>query len=419
MSLTRREAIQMGLCFAGTLSAQGFLSPAHSAPLADAGTSSALNRDAEIAWRYFTAPAAGVDQGLVPAATWPEGDGFGRYNILTMWDTGSLILAYVSARSIGLISEKEFDQRIKAVMAFLRRSEFRWGKLTLPNYRTGTTGGRTIEPGYDATDTGRVLIALHVLDQATNGTYGVKQQVARWNIADTVVNGRLQDIKSGARFDSKCFNYVRYIALAYKLWGIEVATGFDRPLGEGDADARASFLAHVASIGPIASEPTVTEAIEMGHSSHSRILADVLYAAQKERYAETGHLTCVSEAPIDSKPWFTYQGYNVNAEAGPRWPVDAMITDSRWKTNDFAHTFRMISSKAAYLWLAERGDDYADKLHNVILEKAPSARHGFRPGLYEVSGRAPKLMDVNTNAAVLESVAFIQAGRKPLVEIRL
>ena len=419
MNLSRREAIRMGLCFAGTLSAQGFWSPAHAGPPGDMSTGTALKRDAEIAWRFFSANSPGVDQGLVPAATWPEGDGFGRYDILTMWDAGSLILAYVSARSIGLIQEKEFDQRIKAVMAFLRRSEFRWGKLTLPNYRTANTGGRTVEPGYDATDIGRLLLALHVLDQATNGAYRVKQQVARWDIAGTVVAGQLHDIKSGARFESKCFNYVHYIARAYKLWGIEAKTGFDRPLAPGDDDARAAFLAHVASIGPIASEPSATEAIELGHSPHSRTLSDVLYAAQKERYAETGHLTCVSEAPIDSKPWFTYQGYNLDAEAGPRWPVDSAITDPRWRTSDFAHTFRMISSKAAYLWLAERGDDYADKLRDFIVAKAASARRGFHPGVYETSGRAAKLMDVNTNAAVLESIAYIQAGRKPLVEIRL
>jgi hypothetical protein len=419
MSLTRREAFQMGLCFAGTLTAQGFLSPAHSTEKVGLSGSFALQRDAEIAWRYFTSTASGTELGIVPAATWPEGDSYGRYNILTMWDMGSLILAYISARSIGIISEKEFDQRIKSIMSYLRRSEFRFGNLTLPNFRTGTTAGRTVESGYDATDTGRVLIALHILDQVTNGAYGVKQQVARWNLAGTVVNGRLQDIKSGSRYDSKCFNYVHYIALAYKLWGIEVATGFDRPLVEGDADARTAFLAHVASIGPIASEPSVTEAIELGHSVHSRILTDVLYEAQKERYAETGHLTCVSESPIDAKPWFTYQGYNVDAEAGPRWPVDAVITDSRWRTNDFAHAFRMISSKAAYLWFAERGDDYAEKLHDFVLAKAPSARHGFTPGVYETSGRAPRLMDVNTNAAVLESLAFIHNGRKPLVQIRL
>lgn len=419
MSLTRREAIQMSLCFAGTLTAQGIWNPAHSGPNKDTLKESALKRDAEIAWRYFTAPAPGADRGLVPGATWPEDDAFGYYNILTMWDTGSLILAYISARSIGLIDEKEFDERIKAVMTFLRRSEFRWGKLTLPNYRTSTTGGRAIEPGYDATDTGRVLLALHVLDQVTNGAYGVKQQVARWNLAETVVNGRLQDIKSGVRSDSSCFNYIHYITRAYKLWGIEAKTGFDRPLVEGDADARTAFLAHVASIGPIASEPSVSEAIEVGHSVGSRILSDILYEAQKERFAETGHLTCVSEAPVDKKPWFTYQGYNLDAHAGPRWPVDSLVTDARWRKDDFAREFRLVSSKAAYLWFAERGDDYADKLHKLILEKAPTPRHGFRSGVYEASGKPPQLMDVNTNSAVLASIAFIHNGRKPLAQIRL
>jgi hypothetical protein len=378
-----------------------------------------LKRDAEIAWRFFTAPTPGVDKGLVPAATWPEGDGYGRYDILTMWDTGSLILAVVSARSIGLIDEKEFDQRVKSIMAFLRRSEFRWGKLVLPNFRTGNAGSRTIEPGYDATDTGRLLIALHILDQATNGAYQVKQQVARWDIAGTINNGQLSDIKSSSRIESRCFNYVHYIARAYKLWGIEAKTGFDRPLDPADAEARTAFLAHVASVGPIASEPSATEAIELGHSAHSRILADVLYTAQKERYAETGHLTCVSEAPIDRQPWFTYQGYNIDAEAGPRWPVDSSVTSSKWQTKAFAERFRMVSTKAAYLWLGEHGDDYANKLRELVVEKAATNRHGFQPGVYEASGLPPRIMDVNTNAAVLESVAYALAGRKPLSEIRL
>jgi hypothetical protein len=419
MSLSHREAIQTGLCFAGTPSTDGFRTSAHAVPRAATRNDLALQRDAEIAWRYFSVSTPGVDRGLAPAATWPEGDGFGRYDVLTMWDVGSLILACLSARSIGLITEKEFDRRINAAMAFLRGSEFRWGELTLPNYRTAGAGGRAVEPGYDATDTGRLLLALHILDKATNGAYRVKQQVARWNIAGTVVDGRLHDIKSGESFESRSFNYIHYIARAYKLWGIEVATGFDRPLAPGDDDAGAAFLAHVAAIGPIASEPSATEAVELGHSPHSRILADVLYAAQKERYVETGHLTCVSEAPIDRKPWFTHQGYSLDTTKGSRWTVESAFTDPRWLTNEFADAFRMVSSKAAYLWLAERGDDYAVELRDFIVEKAASARRGFHPGIYETSGLAPRLMDVNTNAAVLESIAFIEAGRRPLVEIRL
>ena len=324
MNLSRREAIRMGLCFAGTLSAQGLLNPAHAAPQRDLGNASALKRDAELAWRYFSPNLAGVDHGLVPAATWPEGDGYGRYDILTMWDAGSLILAYVSARSIGLIDEKEFDLRIKAVMVFLRRSEFRWGKLTLPNYRTANSGGRTIEPGYDATDTGRFWSRCMSSTRRRTAPIGIKQQVARWNIADTVVNGRLQDIKSGTRSESKCFNYVHYIARAYKLWGIEAA----RPASIGRSARERRQRTHRIPRARRHGRPDCDRTERDGGDRDSdirrdsRILSDVLYEAQKERYAETGHLTCVSETPTDAKPWFTYQGYNLDAEAGPRWPVD-------------------------------------------------------------------------------------------------
>lgn len=417
--MSRRDAIRAGLCFAGTLSAQGYFTSARAVNQMDTPLAPSLKRDAEIAWQYFAMKTPGAPHGLVPAAVWPEGSDLGRYNILTMWDTGSLILAYLSARSIGIIDEKEFDQRMRTVMAFLRNATFRWGQLSLPNYRTQIVGGGAVEGGYDTTDTGRLLAALHILDKVTNGTYRAKEQVARWNIAATVNKGQPYDIKSSSRYEARCFNYIHYIARAYALWDIEIDTGFNQALEPGDAGARQAFIDHVAAVGPIASEPHTNEAVEFGHSQRSRILADALNAAQQQRYAETGRLTSVSETPIDKQPWFTYQGYNLDDHAGPRWPVDSVVTDRKWATKDFAETYRMISSKAAYLWLAERGDDYTRKLRDFISSKAPSTNLGFYPGIYENSGRPPRIIDVNTNAAVLESIAFILADRKPLVEIRL
>lgn len=419
MRMSRREAIRAGLCFAGTLSAQSYFSTAFAVNQGDAPLAASLKRDAEIAWQYFTTKTPGAPVGLVPAAMWPEGSGMGRYSILTMWDTGSLILAYLSARSIGIIDEKEFDQRMRTVMTFLRNSTFRWGQLSLPNYRTQIVGGTAVEGGYDTTDTGRLLMALHILDKVTNGAYQAKQQVARWNVAGMVSKGQPYDIKSSSRSEARCFNYIHYISRAYGLWDIEVDTGFNRELKSDDADARQAFIDHVAAVGPIASEPHTNEAIELGHSARSRILADALDAAQQQRYAETGHLTSVSESPIDKQPWFTYQGYNLDSYAGPRWPVDSVVTERKWATKEFAETYRMISSKAAYLWLAERGDAYTTKLRSFISTKAPSGQYGFYPGIYERSGKPPRIIDVNTNATVLESVAFILADRKPLVEMRL
>ncbi len=409
----------MGLVFAGGLAAGSRASFAIGTNQAMQLSVADLKRDAAVAWQYFASAGRGARRGLVPAAVWPEGDGYGTYDSLTMWDTGSLILAYVSARAIGLIEAREFDERISTVITFLKRSEFRWGKLVLPNFRTSITDASSVEAGYDATDTGRLLIALHILDKATGGAYGASKLVAKWNFGGVVADGAPHDVKSAKRIKSECHNYIYYIARAHKLWGVEVATGYEAQVNSDDAEAREAFLTHVGRIGAIASEPSLNEAIELGHSAQSRILAETLDVAQRDRFEQTGLLTCVSEAPIDRKPWFTYQGYDLNAEGWYRWPVHSVVTDDQWTTKSFADTYRMVNTKAAYMCLAASGDAYALKLREHIWSKARSDSRGFGPGVYETSGKRPSIIDVNTNATVLESIASILAGRQPLAGLKL
>lgn len=165
-----------------------------------------LMRDAETAWQFFTNTAYGLPTGLAPAAVWPKGSGLGRYAILTMWDVGSLILATVSARKIGLISEKAFDARVKGILQFLERHRFNWGGAQLPNFRTDVRSGRSVEFGYDSTDMGRLFVALHVLDRATAGSYRIARLVGRWNIEATIDDGALFDVKSSRRLKSEAHN---------------------------------------------------------------------------------------------------------------------------------------------------------------------------------------------------------------------
>ncbi|MEZ5851409.1 MAG: DUF3131 domain-containing protein [Hyphomicrobiaceae bacterium] len=378
-----------------------------------------LQKDAETAWQFFAAMTPGTKKGVVPAAVWRQDGGYGSYDILTMWDAGSIILAYVSARSIGLIDAKEFDERISNVMAFLKAAEFRWGKGVLPNYRTSVTNYKAVEVGYDSTDTGRLFVALHILDKVTNGAYAADKLIAHWNLPDIVQNKALYDIKGSKRIKSECYNYVFYISRGHKLWNIDVATGYEQPLDPADDASRKAFLAHVAKIGSIASEPSVNEAIELGHSTHSKVLANVLYAAQKERFDKTGVLTCVSEAPIDKNPWFTYQGYDLTAEGWHRWPVHSSVTAKHWQTKSFADAYRMVSTKGAFMWHAENGDDYSRKLIEHVRAKARTEGRGFGPGVFEANGKRPNIMDVNTNGMVLEAIASIFSGRKPLVELKI
>lgn len=149
------------------------------------------------------------------------------------------------------------------------------------------------------------------------------------------------------------------------------------------------------------------------------MLTATLRRAQQQRYAETGQLTCVSEAPIDKKPWFTYQGFDPNSSGSFAWPVHSVVTEKRWQTEEFANGFRMVNTKAAYMWYALGDDDYTRKLRDYAGTEARTQHHGFKPGIYERSGRTPRLMDINTNAMVLQAIAYIANGRQPLATIRL
>ncbi|HUS97311.1 MAG TPA: DUF3131 domain-containing protein, partial [Hyphomicrobiaceae bacterium] len=117
MRMTRRDSLRLAMVFAASMAVHGQIFPATAANQVTKLSDSELKSDAAIAWRYFANSTSRASKGLVPAAIWPQDGGYGEYGILTMWDVGSIILAYVSARSIGLIDAKEFDERITNVLA--------------------------------------------------------------------------------------------------------------------------------------------------------------------------------------------------------------------------------------------------------------------------------------------------------------
>lgn len=75
----------------------------------------------------------------------------------------------------------------------------------------------------------------------------------------------------------------------------------------------------------------------------------------------------------------------------------------------------MVSSKAAFLWYATRPNSYTEKLWQHVREKARAPKFGFYPGVYEATGEPSRNIDVNTNATILEAVAYALRGRKPLL----
>ena len=368
--------------------------------------------DAQIAWRYFDRFAKRYGN-LAPATAWTGNQGADHYPIITMWDLGSLLLAGLSARRLSLIDDARLAQIVKAAQAFLAKAIFVANKSRLPAVNWSITGEPGDLKGFDAADAGRLLISLKAIDAHTSGDFKLSKLVRSWDLAAALAEGKLHD-HTGKRWRSTHRQlYSLYAARGFQLWGFETAILFSDPAPDQDMDRAVTFIAEASKRGPFATEPFVTDEIELGATPHTRLIADVVFAAQMARYRSTGKLTAVSEGPIDVKPWFTYQGLSLT-DTDVTWRVDVPPGHRDAQTQAFERDNRLINSKAAYLWGSTRPHEYTRALVDKIRMSA-ATRIGFASGLRESTNEPTKTADINTNALILESVAYALTGRRPLV----
>jgi hypothetical protein len=149
----------------------------------------------------------------------------------------------------------------------------------------------------------------------------------------------------------------------------------------------------------VISEPYVLDGLEFGWDSASRELAWRVFSAQQRRFERTGVLTAVTEDHIDQKPYFVY---NTVFSDGKVW-------NTTTESGDDASAFRSLSVKAAFGWHALFGNDYTTKLVEAVAPLHDPQR-GWYGGRYEASGKTNLSVNANTNAVVLQSLAFIERG---------
>ena len=379
------------------------------------GERAELLKDAEIAWQYIARVTDAVT-GLAPGTAWLDG-ALVTYPFVTMWDVASLLIGLVSARSIGIIGDQEFAERTTTALAHLSDSEM--NGLRLPRLVTATDGKSKGEDGYDASDVGRLLVCLKVLEQYAGTGLGVRKIVERWDLDKTLVNRRLHNFEDGKFVDVHDSNYANYLVRGFAAWGFDVQPAYELPPSDKGADAQMRLVNEVASRGPVGTEPHVLEEIELGYSEVARTIADMLYTAQLTEYASTGKIVCVSEGSLDQEPWFTYQGYQFGAETDP-WSVNAIDNLSKYKTAAFRRSVEMVNTKAAFLWAAVRRQAYSRTLLTYVRERARIEHLGYASGIFVATGEpTANYSDINTNGIILASIAYILGGQRPLATARI
>jgi hypothetical protein len=365
---------------------------------------------ATIAWHYFENNTQ-AQTGLVNSVN--------NYNASTMWDTASYIIAAISAERLGLIDRPTLDSRMSQLLASMAKMPLFEGKLPNKSYNTKTLTMSNYANkdtakgiGYSAIDMGRMLIALQALNKHyPNHAAEVKQVVSRWTLAAMVHDGLL----FGAFFDKNGgvvnvqegrLGYEQYAAKAVKLFKFDAATalnyqkylsyvdvyGIQVPIDVRDAKTGAQNY--------VLSEPYIMDGLEFGFDAQSKELAWRVFSAQEERFKATGILTAVSEDHIDVSPYFVYNTVYV---AGKTW---ATITDNGVDASDY----RSLSTKTVFGWYALYNTPYTAKMLQAI-ESLNDPAKGWYAGLYEKNKQPNKAITANTNAVILESLAYIKKGK--------
>lgn len=365
---------------------------------------------ARIAWRYFVRNTQAAT-GLVNSV-----DGFPSS---TMWDTASYLLAVISAKRLGLIDANEFDRRISAALDALARIPLFDGQLPNKSYDTRTlemvdyTNQKAASGiGWSAIDIGRLEVPFNILVwQYPEFTVAVSRVTRRWSISAIARNGELI---GASRSTNKVvlqqegrLGYEQYAARTLLLTGVDCAKAATWPGHLGFVDIYDVPVpmdtrdpARYGAQNYVLSEPYMLAGLEFGLNGTAKEFAWRLLKVQRARYVATGQPTAVTEDHLDRPPYFAY---NTVYSGGKAW---ATVTDS----GADASAFRSVSTKAAFAWNALFRNAYTAKLVAVV-QSANNPEKGWYAGVYEKSGQPNTVLNANTNALILESLAYIEKGR--------
>lgn len=333
----------------------------------------------------------------------------------TIWDIGSSIASYYSARGLGLISDQEYKKRTRRALETLKTARLYHGIAYGRNYdsRTGELVGLDQKPsqhgtGFSSIDLGRLLIWLKIVADKDPELAPLAKEVAlRINPKGVIRGGYLQGEQitkeRTAKYQEGRIGYEQYAATGFALWGMKA----DRALKMAPNVRRITVegvpvWSDKRRLDRLTSEPFIMHGLEVGLDGEMREVAWQTLALQAKRYDKTGQVTIASEDALNDKPHYFYyycvycsgKAYTINVHK-PGVDLDS----PRW-----------ISAKAAFAWHAIMPSKYTWLAVNAV-RAAEKPGLGWDTGVYEGSGKPTDVRNLNTAAVILESALFYKTGK--------
>ncbi|MBN3894036.1 MAG: DUF3131 domain-containing protein [Nostoc sp. NOS(2021)] len=374
-------------------------------------------RYADAAWRYFQANYHSKS-GLI--------DDRSDFKGATLWGLGDYLATLHAARSLDIITPKEFDQRTRHLLAALTKLPLFAGELPSRGYDT-----RSLQPidyggnpapegnGWSALDLGRMLAALYNLKTChSEYTAAVDKIVLDWSYLRVVREGILssatvtkdQDGRYLTRVNPETrLGYEEYAARAFQLWGFNVersavggeyqtasVEGLKVPIQRHRTDTNSKVNQYTVS------NPFLLYALEFGLDPQMRSLFEPIFQAQAERYRRTGIFTASATTLIDRKP------YTVHSSISESWVAlgddGKLVPKGRLVSTAVAFAYDALLPENKYSQELFQG---TTDLYNPLL--------GFYEGFYETTGKTAVGFTSSTNSMILQSLLYEVTNRQPLI----
>jgi Protein of unknown function (DUF3131) len=181
-----------------------------------------------IAWKYFENNYQ-KQTGLVNATD--------KYPSTTMWDTGSTLAATIAALELGIINQKEFDDRVVAMLATLK--EIKLFNNEAPNKVYNTLTGDMVNYKNQASSEG---IGVSVVDLARLSSWlnilaclhpkhniSARNVITRWKFCNLIKDGQMNGLALDPSNKVKILQegrlvYEQYAGKIFKMFGFDQST---------------------------------------------------------------------------------------------------------------------------------------------------------------------------------------------------
>lgn len=365
-----------------------------------------LREDARLAWAYierFTRNDTGLCAGTVQAG--PTRSVIS--NSVTLWDLASQINGTIAAHGLEFIAEDEAKRRIKRILESVPTISIEGSRLPPSLFDAATL--RPLQFGYDACDAGRFLIAIErAVSAGLASSVDVELLLMGWDLDETIQQSHPFSYTQKGWQDTFASHCTHYIRRGFTFAGHSIDTPYPALSVAATGDERITLLYSSATLGHIGPEPALLEAVEGQQSPEARYLADVLFDAQLRRFEQTDAYRVISEVPINTAPWFVYQGLRVDLPENESWIIKSTLSDIDVTSDSRLESKRMISTKAIFLWAATYAHPFCDELLALARNHARLPGYGYASGLQEDDlTRMEGYSDLNTNGIILTAIGHM------------